>query len=99
MEMRDYLAQLRLPDPRAPREIEDEIEEELQTHIELRVRDLVAEGLDEAAARARAGELFGDLASIRRECRRIQMGERVMWQRVQTILILVLASAVGLTSW
>ncbi|HXT49672.1 MAG TPA: ABC transporter permease [Thermoanaerobaculia bacterium] len=54
--------------------VREEVEEELSFHLEMRVRELVAGGLSEKAARAQALRTFGDLAGVQAECRRL--GER-----------------------
>ena len=54
--------------------VREEVEEELSFHLEMRVRELVAGGMSEAAARAQALRTFGDLAGVQAECRRL--GER-----------------------
>lgn len=47
--------------------VEREVDSEIEFHIAMRARKLVAEGLDPAAARERALELFGDLGAVRQE--------------------------------
>ncbi|HEX5581949.1 MAG TPA: ABC transporter permease, partial [Gemmatimonadaceae bacterium] len=54
--------------------VEDEVRAELAYHIEMLERELVARGLDPAAARRAAHERFGDLGRIGAECR--DEGER-----------------------
>ena len=49
------------------RAVEKEVDEELAFHIESRARDLVQQGMAEAAARHAAEEEFGDLVASRRE--------------------------------
>ena len=46
--------------------IDDEIEEELDLHIELRTRELIARGMDPAAAREMAIRRLGHLTSLKR---------------------------------
>lgn len=43
-------------------------EDELSFHYEMRVRDYLKRGLDEASARAAARERLGDLSTVREEC-------------------------------
>jgi putative ABC transport system permease protein len=50
----------------------DDIDDELRFHVESRVRDLVAEGLSAADARAQAEREFGDRATFRDQCRGIR---------------------------
>ena len=78
---------LKPPDPRPAGEIDDDIEAELRAHIELRARDnAVEEGLSTDAARRRAEEQFGNVEQIRSACRRIQLGERIVLQRINLAL-------------
>ncbi len=87
------------PDPRSSAEIDSEVVEELSFHVEMRARDLQAEGLSPQAARTAAEERFGDFDSIRRQCRAIHLEERVVLQRVQTVLIVCLILTVGAMGW
>jgi len=54
--------------PRKMRQHALEIEAELEFHIQLRVDDLMLDGMPESAARAKAKLLFGDKESIRERC-------------------------------
>lgn len=54
--------------------VRQEVEEELSFHLEMRIRELMAGGMSETAARAQALRAFGDLAGVQAECRRL--GER-----------------------
>jgi predicted lysophospholipase L1 biosynthesis ABC-type transport system permease subunit len=54
--------------------VDQEVDEELAFHIEMRTRDLMAKGMDERQAREAAIARFGDLAGVRRRCRRIAHG-------------------------
>ena len=54
--------------------VREEVQEELAFHVEMRVRELMAQGMDEAAARADAVRRFGDLAHVQAECRRLGEG-------------------------
>jgi hypothetical protein len=84
----------RMPDPRPVAEIEQEILDELDFHLEMRTRDNVAQGMPETAARANALHRFGDFNRVYRACRQTLLGERIMLQRVQTLLTAVLLVAV-----
>ena len=62
--------------------VEEEVDAELEFHLAMRARKLAAEGLDPAAARERAMQLFGDLGTVRRECLTIdQERERSMHRK------------------
>lgn len=92
--LRTLADSVRPPDPRPIHEIDDEILEELQFHIEMRTRDNVASGMPADSARQDALRRFGDFDGIHRACRRILVGERIMLQRLQAVLTLVLLGAV-----
>jgi predicted permease len=51
---------------------ESDLDDELAFHLEMRVRELVDEGLSETAARAEARRRFGDMGRIQSECRWIR---------------------------
>ncbi|MCK6447635.1 MAG: permease prefix domain 1-containing protein [Planctomycetes bacterium] len=89
----------RAPDPRPKREIDGDIEEELAFHLAERERENRAAGMSAEEARADAERRFGDLEKIRGECRRVQMGERIVLQRLNFVLLLVLAGGVGFFAW
>lgn len=92
--MRSLADFLPTPDPRPVLEIDDEIREELDFHIAMRTQDNVAAGMTPDEARHDALRRFGDFERIRRACRRIRVGERIMLQRIQTLLTVVLLAAV-----
>jgi putative ABC transport system permease protein len=48
--------------------VEQEIDEEIAFHVEMRTRELIAQGVDPAAARTAAIGRFGDVARLRRTC-------------------------------
>ena len=51
--------------------VEREVSDELAFHIDMRARELVARGMDPAAARAEALRRFGDLEQVSRACETI----------------------------
>src|SRR5262249_6236178 len=65
------------------RRIERDIDDEIRFHLESRVRDLMAQGEPEAAARRRAEAEFGDLSASRRELAAVdrQRSERAFLAR------------------
>ena len=86
------------PDPRGDDEVAGEIEVELAFHLEQRERELIALGLTPEAARAQALQRFGDIEKVRAECRRVQLGGRIMLQRVTLgILVILLATVAWLS--
>ena len=84
----------RPPDPRPMRVVEQEILDELEFHIEMRTHDNQSAGMSASEARWNAIERFGDFERIHRACRCTLLGERIMLQRVQAVLTLVLLGAV-----
>ena len=84
----------RPPDPRPLQVLDQEILDELDFHIEMRTRDNMDAGMSADEARRNAVERFGDFEHIHKECRQVLLGERIMLQRVQAVLTLVLLGAV-----
>jgi hypothetical protein len=82
------------PDSRPMRVVEQEILDELEFHIEMRTLDNQSAGMSPDEARRDALNRFGDFERIRKKCRRTQLGERIMLQRVQAVLTLILLGAV-----
>jgi len=81
-------------------QIEREILDELQFHLEMRSEDNVRAGMSPEDARAEAQRRFGDFPRIHTMCRRIQLGERIMLQRIQfalttMLLVVVAVMAIG----
>lgn len=93
-EIESIAAQLRTADPRSIREIDEEIQAELNFHLEMRTHENIRLGMSQAEARAAAAERFGDFERIRKTCRTTLVGERIMLQRLQTGLIVILLLAV-----
>lgn len=93
---------LRAPDRRSTREIEGDISEELEFHIAMRAQELVAAGMSPDDARRAAEKRFGDVERVKSSCRKIQLGDRIMLQRLNVVLIAVLLVGVlglGVHSW
>jgi hypothetical protein len=57
-------------------DVRSDVDDELAFHVELRVDQLVASGMDPAAARAEAWRRIGDADALARTCRAID-GERL----------------------
>src|SRR5687767_12344951 len=62
---------LRLPS--SAERLEHELDDEVRFHLDLRVRELVALGMSESDARARALERFGDTEELRQYCQSIEV--------------------------
>jgi hypothetical protein len=74
--------------------VEQEILDELDFHIQMRTLDNASAGMSADEARQDAIRRFGDFKRIHKACRDVLLGERIMLQRVQAILTLVLLGAV-----
>ncbi len=83
-------------DSRPIGQIEQEIVDELEFHVEMRTRENVLQGMSHDAARNAALTRFGNVAKIQQKCRHTLLGERIMWQRIQMALSIVLLAAVAL---
>jgi hypothetical protein len=81
------------PDRRSAREIEADIRDELRFHVDEATDALVAGGVEPAQAREQALSRFGDIEHVRGACRRVQLGDRIMLQRIQWIVIAALTFA------
>jgi predicted permease len=71
------------------RPLDEEVDDELQEHIEMLVRRLEHEGLSPEAAREAAIRRFGDIATVRAECRALahdvegQMKRQDLWEQLR----------------
>ena len=77
------------PDGRSECEIDDDLDAEFAFHLEEAARDLTHEGHAPEIACLVAKERFGDLERYKLQCRRIALKERIMLQRVNFILMIV----------
>jgi hypothetical protein len=87
----------RLPaiDSRPISQVDQEIFDELDFHIAMRTEENMNLGMTAEAARSAALAQFGDFAAVQQRCRRALLGERIMWQRIQMGLSIVLLAAVA----
>ncbi len=86
-------------DGRSMREIDADVCEELQSHVERIVDEQVRAGVPADEARRRAAEQFGDAARYAAECRRIDLGERLLVRRAMAVVCVVLLAACGYLGW
>src|SRR5436190_9491962 len=63
--------------------VDEEVDEELTFHIEMRTRELIAGGMDAAAARREAQQRFGDLTRVRSTLQEIGRGRDQRMERTQ----------------
>ena len=89
----------RPPDARSAVEIEADVRAEIEHHLVCKERELVAAGRTAEQAQAEALERFGDPASAREACVRIQTGERIMLQRIHFVVTVLLLVAVLVLAW
>ncbi len=91
------------PEHRPKHEIEAEVREEIEFHLALTAERIAEEErLDADSAKAEALKRFGDPESITKECTRIALKERIMLQRINTVLIALVAIGllvVGIGTW
>jgi hypothetical protein len=93
--LRSLSAALPAIDARSIGDIEQEILDELDFHIEMRTLDNIRSGMLSGEARAAASAQFGDFGRIHRECRQTLLGERLMLQKLQTAMTVVLLVVVA----
>lgn len=78
------------PENRSREQIARDLEDEFAFHLEMKARALESEeGLDREAACGLALDRFGNLDQIRKDCQRIALKERIMLQRVNLVLMIV----------
>ncbi len=86
------------PDGRGPEQIAADLDDEFAFHLDEIERELLEAGLDPAEARAAARRRFGDVTRIRKQCLRVALGERIMLQRVNFVLMVTVLLAVAVLS-
>ena len=91
------------PEHRPRHEIEAEVREEIEFHLAMTAERIAEEErLDADSAKAEALKRFGNPETITRECTRIALKERIMLQRINTVLIALVAIGlivVGIGTW
>jgi len=68
--------------PRSAKRIRADVSDEIAFDIDMRARDLVGEGMDEATAREQAAREFGDIQQTRDYCEDVDMSIEVEARRV-----------------
>ncbi len=81
-------------DSRPAAEVEDDIRAEFDTHLGMLEAELLGQGLDPATAKQQAQTRFGDPRKHSREGSKIKLGDRIMLQRVNLALLVLLGGAV-----
>ncbi|MBX9738402.1 MAG: permease prefix domain 1-containing protein [Phycisphaerales bacterium] len=86
-------------DPRSRQEIEHDIDDELEFHLEQLVAEERAAGKPPDAARQEAGRRFGSIDHYRKLCLNVNLKERIMLQRINLGLLVLVALGLGFTAW
>jgi hypothetical protein len=86
-------------DARAAAEIEAEVREELAGHLDRLAEDECRAGADADEARRLAAARFGDLDAYAAECRRIDLGDRLLVRRALAAACLALLCTCGYLGW
>lgn len=89
----------RAPAARPAAEIAADVQAELEHHLACLEHELIAAGETPERARAAARARFGDPAAIQAACLGIQMGERLVLQRIHLAVTLLLLVAVLFLAW
>jgi hypothetical protein len=84
---------------RTTREVRDDVAEELAYHVERLREDLQRRGVEGAELERRVAERFGDVGRVANECTRIALQERIMLQRINLVLLIIVGLAVAWTAW
>ena len=85
-------------DPRDDQQIDAEIDDELTFHIDQATRELVEAGQSDDDAKVNALARFGDVNKIKTQCKRIALEERIMLQRINLVLMIVVLLGVAFVS-
>jgi hypothetical protein len=92
--IRSITGQFPAVDNRSISDIDREISDELDFHLQMRAEENLRCGMSPEAAQRNAEIRFGNYDRIRSSCRRVLLGERIMWHRIQTVLIALLVLTV-----
>ncbi len=85
-------------DPRDDRQIDAAIEDELTFHIEQVTREFVEAGQSDDDAKVNALARFGNVDQVKAQCKRIALEERIMLQRINLVLMIVVLLTVAFVS-
>src|SRR5690606_20178949 len=97
--MPDREAAAALPPDDAPRDLQAELEAEFADHLALVARDEMLRGRSADEAQEKANERFGDFDKIQKQCRWVHQGDAVMLRTVMIGGLVVLALALGYSTW
>lgn len=82
------------PDPRSEHEIDDDLDAEFAFHIEQLEAELIEQGVPPEHSSELARARFGNQEKLKRRCKAIAMKERIMLQRINTVLMVIVMLAV-----
>lgn len=82
------------PDPRSEHEIDDDLDAEFAFHIEQLEAELIEQGVPPEHAPELARARFGNQEKLKQRCKTIAMKERIMLQRINTVLMVIVMLAV-----
>jgi hypothetical protein len=98
--MTDLLSRvIGVPETRSPEQVRREVAEEFAHHQECLREELRQRGVPEAELEASVAKRFGDVGRLARACARVALKERIMLQRINLVLLLVVGLAVAWTAW
>jgi len=86
------------PDSRSESEIEADINDEIAFHLHQSAREFLEAGESEQAALALAKERFGNIDRYKRQLKHIALKERIMLQRINLALMIIVILIVGAVS-
>ncbi len=85
-------------DPRSSEQIQREVEDEFDFHLAALEAELIQSGTSLAEARNAARVRFGNADKYRYQCTRIALEERIMLQRINAVLmVIVLLAVIGVS--
>lgn len=85
-------------DPRSPDEVAKDVDDEFAFHLAAVEAELIEAGAAPDKAKREAAERFGDTDKYKRQCARIAMEERIMLQRINAVLmVIVLLAVIGVS--
>jgi hypothetical protein len=89
----------RPPDERPVTDVEADIRAELDFHIAERERELIESGVEAGVAAETARRRFGSVDRVFAACREIELGERIMLQRINFALTIAALVLLGVFLW
>ena len=85
-------------EPRSTGQIDADLDHEFAFHLEQLEHEFIEAGQSADEAKAAALARFGDVAGIKEQCKRIALEERIMLQRINAVVMVIVLIAVGFVS-